>query len=450
MAVIVADRVRETSTTTGTSNLTLAGAVTGHVTFNSAIGVNNTTYACIVNNTVPSEWEVSYCTLTASTTLARTSVIASSNSGSAVNFSAGTKEVFVTKAAETDALIDPGICEGRLSLDNANPVFTSDISSTQLNWDFYKGNRIALYDGNKWKLYTLTAAVSLACTSLVAVQKTTTANTTLNNNVLTSVASTTGIYIGQPVTGTNIPANTLVIAINAGASTVTMSANATGNGTGVTVSFYHANYDIWAYDNAGTVTLESTGWTNNTARATVLALQDGVYVKSGATTRRYLGTVRVSGTNKLDDTISTRYIWNYYNRVLRPMWVTEATASWTYTTASWRQVNANTLNQVHYVCGVSEDPVFVNVMGRAVSSLAGGAAFAIGVGVDTTTANSAQLIGAGATQAAQSCNGFYRGYPGIGWHFLAWLEISQATGTTTWFSSQFTYWNMGLTAEISC
>jgi hypothetical protein len=59
------------------------------------------------------------------------------------------------------------------------------------------------------------------------------------------------------------------------------------------ISGYTASkpYDIWVYDNGGTLTLDSTIWTNTTTRATALALQNGVYVKTGATTRRYIGTI---------------------------------------------------------------------------------------------------------------------------------------------------------------
>jgi len=103
MALVVKDRVRETSTTTGTGTFTLAGAVTGFQTFSSAIGNTNTTYYTITNG---AEWETGIGTVGAGT-LNRTTVLASSNSGSAVTFTAGTKDVFVTypagKAIYTDA-----------------------------------------------------------------------------------------------------------------------------------------------------------------------------------------------------------------------------------------------------------------------------------------------------------------------------------------------------------
>jgi hypothetical protein len=97
MALVVKDRVQETSTTTGTGTFTLAGAVSGFQSF-SAIGNANTTYYAIVGST---EWEVGLGTYTSSgTTLSRDTILESSNGGTAVNFSAGTKNVFVTYPAE--------------------------------------------------------------------------------------------------------------------------------------------------------------------------------------------------------------------------------------------------------------------------------------------------------------------------------------------------------------
>jgi len=109
MALVLKDRVKETSVTTGTGTITLAGAVTDFDAF-SVIGNGNTTYYTI---TLPEgdEWEVGIGTYTASgTTLSRDIVLASSNSGSLVNFSAGDKDVFVVypagKAVYEDAAGD--------------------------------------------------------------------------------------------------------------------------------------------------------------------------------------------------------------------------------------------------------------------------------------------------------------------------------------------------------
>jgi hypothetical protein len=95
MALVVADRVKETTTTTGTGTVTLAGAEAGFQSF-AAVGDGNTTYYAIVDSSA-GDWEVGLGTYTASgTTLSRDTVISSSNAGSAVSFSAGSKDVFVT------------------------------------------------------------------------------------------------------------------------------------------------------------------------------------------------------------------------------------------------------------------------------------------------------------------------------------------------------------------
>ena len=97
MALVVADRVKETTTTTGTGTYTLAGAVTGFESF-ASIGNGNTTYYCCTDG---SDFEVGIGTYASSgTTLARTTILQSSNSDSAVNWTSGTRDIFVTQPAE--------------------------------------------------------------------------------------------------------------------------------------------------------------------------------------------------------------------------------------------------------------------------------------------------------------------------------------------------------------
>ena len=124
MALVVNDRVKETSTTTGTGTLSLAGAVTGFETFSSAIGNANTTYYSIVN--VNGEFEVGLGTVSAAA-LARTTVISSSNSDSAVNFGAGTKNVFCTLPASKAVILD---ASGNIVANNG--VNLTALNATQL------------------------------------------------------------------------------------------------------------------------------------------------------------------------------------------------------------------------------------------------------------------------------------------------------------------------------
>jgi len=101
MALVINDRVKETSTTTGTGTIDLAGAETGYESFVSGVGTGNTTYYAIELNSA-NEWEVGIGTVTdaAPDTLSRDTIISSSNSDAAVDFSAGTKNVFCTLPAK--------------------------------------------------------------------------------------------------------------------------------------------------------------------------------------------------------------------------------------------------------------------------------------------------------------------------------------------------------------
>ena len=106
MALVLNDRVRETTTTTGTGAVALGGAVSGFETFAAGIGNSNTVYYAIVHRTA-AEFEVGLGTLDGdSSDLTRTTVISSSNSDSAVNFASGTKDVFCTLPASKTVFED--------------------------------------------------------------------------------------------------------------------------------------------------------------------------------------------------------------------------------------------------------------------------------------------------------------------------------------------------------
>ena len=125
MALVLADRVKETSSTTGTGTYTLAGAVTGFESF-ASVGDGNTTYYVCTDGT---DFEVGIGTYTASgTTLARTTILQSSNSDAAVNWSAGTKTLFVSQPAEKAVHKDNLQTEGLTYFDAAGEAVALSIA----------------------------------------------------------------------------------------------------------------------------------------------------------------------------------------------------------------------------------------------------------------------------------------------------------------------------------
>jgi len=138
MAFITADRVKDTSTTTGTGNITVSGSAPfGYRTFSTVLSVSDTFYYCIQGQGT-SEWEVGLGAYVSSNQFARTTVLSSSASGSAVSFSSGTKNVFITLAADKTLQIDssssvtvPTVIGGTtasssLTLQSTSGVGTSD------------------------------------------------------------------------------------------------------------------------------------------------------------------------------------------------------------------------------------------------------------------------------------------------------------------------------------
>jgi hypothetical protein len=104
MALVLADRVKETTSTTGTTDFVLSGADTGFQTFSAGVGANNTTYYAVA---LGSDFEIGLGTLSSDgLTLARTTVLQSSNSDTKVSFAAGSKFVFVTYPADKAVLTD--------------------------------------------------------------------------------------------------------------------------------------------------------------------------------------------------------------------------------------------------------------------------------------------------------------------------------------------------------
>jgi hypothetical protein len=156
MALVLQDRVKETSSSSGTGNITLGGAIPGYRTFASCVPTASIVYYCIHNLAAgyDTEWEVGYGTFTSPDTLVRTNVYSSSNAGALVNFTAGTNglEVFITYPSEqavfqqTDGLTE--FNEGPISVVGVNATAGS-FSSTLAQFTSNEPNYSQLYIQNQ-------------------------------------------------------------------------------------------------------------------------------------------------------------------------------------------------------------------------------------------------------------------------------------------------------------
>ncbi len=199
----------------------------------------------------------------------------------------------------------------------------------------------------------------------------------------------------------------------------------------------NTNYDVFAYLDSGSPALELLAWSNATTRATELAYQDGMLVKSGDETRLYLGTIRITGTEgQCEDSLTKRFVWNYYNRVDRRLYYSNAT-SHTYTTSSWRAWNNSATARVEYICGVIEDAQSMSLDVQKSSSSTSITAYN-GIGLDRTNE---------VDYAVNYVKGYEGRYgsahnplPGLGYHYLSVNEYSSGPTSTfaaCYFSAAF-------------
>lgn len=194
------------------------------------------------------------------------------------------------------------------------------------------------------------------------------------------------------------------------------------------------NYDVFVDDDAATLVL-SAAWTNDTTRADALGTQDSVTVLNSDKTKLWLGTIRASGSNVTEDSVTKRFVWNAYNWTKRKLKITDTTASWTYNSATWRQARATSSNKVEAVNGAAGPMVKlrVNCYATSGSSIQGMAS----IGVDWSSGfSAADTMEPGAYSASgyggPCANLDY--YPAAGYHTYVWIEACINTNTATFYS----------------
>jgi len=128
------------------------------------------------------------------------------------------------------------------------------------------------------------------------------------------------------------------------------------------------NYDVFIYDNAGTLALElGAAWSSNIARASALALQDGIYVKSGATTRRYIGTIRTTSATTTEDSLLKRFVWNRANSIGRDLYYEDMVQhSYGSTARAWA---GNNDACIQFVVGLAEELITANVGAEVITPI---------------------------------------------------------------------------------
>jgi hypothetical protein len=201
MAFIIADRVKETSTTTGTGSIALAGATTGFRAFSAVLATADTTYYTIADQG-GSNWEVGIGTFTSPSTIARTTILSSSNAGSIVTFGVGTKDVFISlPASELPTIVQNTQTSSYvLTLNDAGKHVSITTGGVTVNINIFSaGDAITIFN-NSASSQTITQGASV---TMYLAGTATTGNRTLAQRgvcTLLCVASNTFVIAGAGLT----------------------------------------------------------------------------------------------------------------------------------------------------------------------------------------------------------------------------------------------------------
>lgn len=183
----------------------------------------------------------------------------------------------------------------------------------------------------------------------------------------------------------------------------------------------NTNFDIFIYDNSGTLTLEFVAWTNSGAGISVrneaISQRDGIYIKS-SDDRRYLGTIRITGVSgECEDSEARRFVWNAQNRIKRRM-LHKYTSFHTYASSTLRYLNGSSSNSVNFVLGLDlliEARFMLNARGN-VSGLIGLNGLSVTSATDGISADAS-----GSSSDTLGIPGFYSNVA-FGYNFWAMLE----------------------------
>ena len=341
------------------------------------------------------------------------------------------------QAAGGGGSVNPATNGGRLTFSTGVPYMTSAVlAATSIYWTPRRGKLVSLYDGVSSWASVSSPEVSIGMTQAMS------GTTRTADGVITGLTDTSQLVVGMKGSGSGVGAASVINSIDS-SSQVTMSVNGSSNGTN-TITFKlpaSTMYDVFGFNNSGALKLEFTKWTNDTTRATALVLQDGVYVKTGATTRRWLGTFRTAadgqsewsfGGRSTGGTPANLLLFNADNQKEAFGAVGDSTASWSYTSGTWRASNNSTGMRVNFVIGLSENLVRGNFacIADGNTSYAGAA----GIALDGTSTASGNFVGMSPSSVGANVGGTYFGLVAAGFHFLQAVERG-GTGGITFYGS---------------
>jgi hypothetical protein len=467
------DRCMFVPTSGGTGTWTVSSAVTGYMTPASAGAVNGQTYHYAAESADKSQWETGLGTYTVSgTTFARTTVLYSSNSNAAVNFT-NPPNVFITFLAESVPVSTP---QGRLSLVSATPVMTSDQTAKgTIYYCEHTGNTCPVWDGTSMPalsfsnlslildstnhllnnvydvfLYNVSGAATLGAspawvnTATITVTIATPAVVSWTGHGLAEgapvVFTTTGALPTGITAGTtyyvsktpgansfnistsvaNAAAGTLVATSGSQSGTHTGTNHTTTRGTGAGTTELQLKNGLWT--NKNSITLY-----NNSVSSGSIAANKATYLGSffctanGQTGVAFKPSAAAGGGNNIVG------LFNAYNRVRGFALSRDSTVSWTYATTTWRATNGNVNNRITYLDGLQ----VLNIYARAtmLCETASGTYGGIAVNQDSTSATPDISANCGPTVNDQKgLSTHYSFLPLLGMHFYQAMEIKAAGG----------------------
>lgn len=196
----------------------------------------------------------------------------------------------------------------------------------------------------------------------------------------------------------------------------------------------NTNVDIFAYDNgAGSIVFEQLAWTNSTTRATALTRQNGVWVKSGATNRRYIGTYRSIGVNLTQCDETNIFIFNADNQTPRTFRRMDTTGVGQTHSAvlSTRLFKNSTVYQANVITGLTG--TLLEASGSCIAVCTAGTIYYLAIGINSTTSGAPQSVarGAGAVNFATSTCELSTRTLSVGLNTISFLESCPAGTVTT-------------------